>query len=98
MKTAAGVAQTLDEQTLDEAMDVFIAAADEIRRRVPLLEDVCQRLLDLAGLLDREHARFVERARPRRAACDIVLEEASIEPEGSAELERVGVRRRVKPS
>ena len=77
-------------------MDVLVGAVDKLRIRPPALEDVGERVLDSARLVAGEDAGVCQRARPRDAARHIVLEEAAIEAERGAELEGLGIRRRVE--
>ncbi len=92
MQSTAGVAETLDEQPLDEAMHVFVGTVDERRVRAPAFEDVGQRGGNVGAFLRREHSGGRQGARPRHAADDVVLEQAAIESEGRTPFEggRVG--------
>ena len=87
METPPRVAEPLDEQPLDEAVDVFVGAVDEGRIGSPALEDVGERRFDLARLVAREDAGRGQRPRPRGAARHVVFEEPSIESKRGAELE-----------
>ena len=96
VQPAAGVAEPLDQQPLDEAVDVLVGAGDERRIGPALLEDRGQRVFDLPRFLRRQHAGLRQRARPRHAAGHVVFEQAAIEAERRAELERRGVGRGVE--
>ena len=87
VETPPGVAEPLDEQPLDEAMDVFVGAVDEGRIRSSAIQDVGERRFDLARFVARDDAGVRQRARPRGAPLHVVLEEASIEAKRGAELE-----------
>ena len=86
VQTAAGVAEALDQQPLDEAVDVLVRAVDECRIGSPLVEHGGERVFDLTRFVRRQHAGLRQRARPRHAAGHIVFEEAAIETERRAEL------------
>src|SRR5437870_2068546 len=97
MQPPARVAEPLDEQPLDEAVHVFVGAADERRIGSAALEDVLQRGVNLPGFVARQHAGVCQRTRPRPTAGDVVFEETAIEPKRRAEFEGGGVRRGVEP-
>ena len=82
------VSQALDQQAFHEAVNIFVRTADEGRIRSPVLENRLQRRIDGHGLLTRQDASLLQRPRPREASRDVVLEQATIETEGRAPLER----------
>ena len=63
-----GVAEPLDQQPLDEAVDVLVGAADERRIRSAALEDVGERRFDLRALR-RARARRRSPARAPTPGC-----------------------------
>ena len=63
VQATAGVAEPLDEQPLDEAVDVLVGAVDERRVGAAPLEDVAKRRLDL-----RPRPRLSGRRRSRARA------------------------------
>ena len=97
VQPAAGVAEPLDEQALDEAVHVLVGAGDERRIRPASLEDRRRASASIcARFVRRQHAGLAQRARPRQAAGDIVFEQAAIEAERGAEFERRRVGRGVE--
>ena len=93
----AGVAEPLDEQPLDEAVHVFVGA----RRRTPGSRGRARGCRASAASICRassrgKHAGPAERPRPREAARHVVFEQAAIEAERRAELERRRIGRRVE--
>src|SRR5262245_8362605 len=74
-------------------MDVLVAVcfADEGRIREALLQDLAQPALDRLRVLRRENACAREAGRPRAASPDVVLEQPSIDTEGRAPREELGV-------
>ena len=87
VQPAARVAEALDEQPFDEAVDVFVGTVDEGRFRSAPAPGSRQRRFDLARLVALENARPGERARPRDAARHVVFEEAPVEAERRAPFE-----------
>jgi hypothetical protein len=96
VESPARVAEPLDEQALDKAVHVFVRTVDEMRVGPCLFEDLVERGFDLARLVALEDPRPGERPRPGEAAGHIVLEEAPVETERRAELQRLGVGRRIE--
>ena len=96
VQAAAGVAEPLDQQPLDEAVDVFVGAVDERRIGSAALEQIGERGFDLRALRRRAARPPRQRPRPRQAAGDVVFEQAAIETERRAEVERRRVGRGVE--
>ena len=99
VQPAPGVAEPLDEQALDEAVDVLVVAVDKradpsgrARGSPSSAVSICS-----ASACGSTPAR-AERARPRDAAGHVVFEQPAIEAEGRAELERRRVGRGVESS
>ena len=92
MEALAEIAQTLDQQPFDEAVDVLVGSADETRVGPRLFEQRRQGRLQQVGLRGRQHPRARQRSRPREAAGHIVFEQAAIDGERRAPREdrRVG--------
>ena len=96
VQPAAGVAEPLDEQAFDEAVDVLVVAGDE-GRIGPRPARGCRRASSRSARASSASARRrAQRARPRQAAGDIVFEQPPIEAERGAELERGGIGRRIE--
>src|SRR5262249_259383 len=96
MEPPAGVAETLHEQPFDKAVDVLVHPLHKGRARAALFENVGECCIDPVRLARVEHARVLEGSSPRNASGYIVFEEATIEAERRAPLERRVIGRRVK--
>src|SRR5579864_604965 len=96
MKPAAGIADPLDEDSLDEAVHVLVGSAHERWIGSPLFEDLSQALLDCAGVRRRQHPGAGQGARPGDAPGHVVFEQPSVEPERRPELERRSIGRGVE--
>ena len=96
VQAAPRVAEALHQQALDEAVDVLVRAVHERGLSQPLREDGGERVFDPARFVSRQHTGLRECPCPRDAPGHIVLEQAAVEAERGAELERGGVRRGVK--
>ena len=94
VQAPAGVADALDELTLDEAVHVFVGTGHPLRVAAALFEDGGERAHDGGDVVARQHAGGAERLGPRDAAGDVVLEERAVEAERDAEVEgrRIGGR------
>jgi hypothetical protein len=62
-------------------VNIFVGAGDKRRIRDAQLEDLGQRLLDMACVVGRQHAGPGERARPGEAARDVVGKQTPVEAE-----------------
>src|SRR5262249_42093742 len=98
VQAPARVAELGDEQTLDEAVHVLIAAIDERGIAAAALENPAERGFDLTRLAYVENAGLRQRPRPRLAADHVVFEQPPIEAKRCAEVERRGVRRGGEPA
>ena len=91
-----GVAEPLDEQPLDEAVDVFVRPGDKRRLLAMTLEQIGERRIERPRVIAAEHSGARQRARPGPAAGDVVLEETAVETERRAPLECRGIRRLIE--
>src|SRR5438445_4997641 len=96
VEASSGVAQALGQQSLDEAVDVFVGTIDKGRVLAAALENGRESSFEVAGLVARQHAGVRQRTRPRNAPRDIVLEQASIELKRRPEGERLRIGRYVE--
>src|SRR5580704_13951891 len=96
MQTSPGIAEPLDQQTLDEDVNVLVRPVDEAGVRSPPLEDLAERGFDLTGLVESEDSGLRQRPRPGDATGHVVFEETAIESKRGAELEGRLVGRHVE--
>src|SRR6266496_142158 len=98
MEPSARVAERLDQQPLDEAVDIFVGSGDERWIGSAALEQLPERRVDLARFVARQHAGVRQRAGPRQAAGHVVFKEAAIEAKRRAEFEGGGIGCRIEAS
>ena len=97
VQPAAGVAEALDQQPLDEAVHVLVGAVDERRVGSPALEDIGERRRRSAGASSAASTPAAASARAHaRLPVDVVFEQPAIETERRAEFERRRVGRGVE--
>ncbi len=91
MQAPPRVTDALHQLALYETVDVLVRPVHPGRVAAALLEDGREAVRDglLVGRV--QHARARQRLRPREAARHIVFEEAAIEWERDAEVERGGI-------
>ncbi len=96
MQPPARIPDPGNELALDEAVHVFIGPAHPGRIAPAVLENFGKALNDLASVVAIDRRRAFERRSPRQAARNVVFEQAPVEREGDAEVERRRVGSRVE--
>ena len=91
MKPLAEIANALDQLALDERVDVLVLASDERRVAAAAIENLLQRAAHGRRVGRAQHAGALQSLDVREAPGHIVFEQAPVEPEGRAELERGGI-------
>src|SRR5262245_57334570 len=91
METSPDVPDAFDQLALDETVNILVRSRHERRVVAPFAQDGLEPVDDGSSIVSRQDTSCTERLRPGDAAGDVVFEQRAVEPEGHAEIERVGI-------
>lgn len=87
VQASPGIAESLDQLSLDEAVNVFVGSGNERRLPPAARKQIGKRRIERTGVFGLEHAGVLERARPRATAGHVVFEQTTVDAERRAPFE-----------